>query len=148
MVGRAEFAERWEELEGAREVAESMEETELEEGLRRRRDEPAALGAEPGVRGVRVRNEASSEILVSSASTQRNVEAHETQRTSTPHQTRRGTRSGADAMVASTREDLQREISAENAIRGRRTHRRRIPTCLPDTAYGSSDTDVSKLEQR
>ena len=53
MVGRAEFAERWEELEGAREVAESMEETELEEGLRRRRDEPAALGAEPGVRGVR-----------------------------------------------------------------------------------------------
>ena len=52
-MGRAEFAERWEELEGAREVAESMEETELEEGLRRRRDEPAALGAEPGVRGVR-----------------------------------------------------------------------------------------------
>lgn len=53
VVGIARLAERWDELEGAREVVESMEETELEEGLRRRRDELAALRAEPGVRGVR-----------------------------------------------------------------------------------------------
>ena len=53
MVGFAEPMDRWEELEGAREVIESVEETEVEEGLRRRRPEPEALRAELGVRGVR-----------------------------------------------------------------------------------------------
>ena len=47
------MAERWEADEGAREVVEIMEVRELEEGLRRRREEPGTLRADPGVRGVR-----------------------------------------------------------------------------------------------